>query len=126
MNVMTSTCERSEPDIEAGLSPHRPSPVLFTDEAAYCEWIAQATPGASTVYFRGHLAYDRMPSADTFNEPDRRRLVAVARRAMQAAEDGMVHLVQRRHGPADYSYIVVKARHRRVNHGAPAAAMAGR
>jgi hypothetical protein len=123
---MTSICERSEPDTEAGISLQRPSPVLFTDEAAFCDWIAHAAPGASTVYFRGYLTCHRMPSQSPFREPERKRLVAVARRALQAAEDGTVHLVQRRHGPADYSYIVVKARYRRVGRIVPAAAMAGR
>ena len=34
----------------------------------------------------------------------------LARQALLAAEDGRVHLLQRRHGDGDYSYIAVKAR----------------
>jgi hypothetical protein len=45
---------------------------------------------------------------------------------MQAAEDGLVHLVQRRHGPYDYSYLAVKAHVRRPGRWIPAGAMAGR
>ena len=93
MNMMIPLCERTEPDSEVGISPPRPASILFTDEERFCDWIAHAAPGASTVYFRGHLAYDRMPSTNTFREPKRKRLVAVARRAMQAAEDGLLHLV---------------------------------
>ncbi|MGE5769039.1 MAG: hypothetical protein ACM32G_01940, partial [Betaproteobacteria bacterium] len=87
MNVITLT--RFQAAIEADIPPQRPSPVLLTNEAAFCAWIARSAPGASTVYFRGHLAYDRMPSVNTFREPERERLVAVARRAMQAADDGL-------------------------------------
>lgn len=126
MNVMTSTCESFQPDPDTRISPQRPASILFTDEATFCDWIAHAAPGASTLYFRGHLAYDRMPSANTFREPERKRLIAVARRAMQAAEDGLVHLVQRRHGPCDYSYLAVKAQLRRPGRCIPAGAMAGR
>jgi len=33
-----------------------------------------------------------------------------ARRALIFAEEGRVHLVQRRHGDGDYSYLAIKAR----------------
>ena len=124
MNVITLT--RFQAAIEADIPPQRPSPVLLTNEAAFCNWIAQSTLGDSTVYFRGHLAYDRMPSAGTFREPERKRLVALAKRALQAAEDGLVHLVQRRHGPEDYSYIAVKAPVRRSGRFLPTGATARR
>ena len=126
MNVMISTCGSSQADAEARPSPQRPAPILHTTEAGFCDWIAHAAPGASTVYFRGHLAYDRMPSANTFREPERKRLVAVARRAMQAADDGLVYLVQRRHGPGDYSYLAVKAHFRRPGRFIPSGDTAGR
>ena len=126
MNVMISTCESFRADAEARLSPQRPASILFTDEAAFCDWIAHAAPGTRTVYFRGHLAYDRMPSSNTFREPERKRLVAVARRAIQAAEDGLVHLVQRRHGPGDYSYLAIKALVGRPGRFIPGGATAGR
>lgn len=41
----------------------------------------------------------------------------MARRAFLASETGLVHLVQRRHGPEDYSYLAVarpKPRHARA------------
>ena len=41
---------------------------------------------------------------------DRLRLIALARQALIAAEDGRVHLIQRRHSDGDYSYIAVLAR----------------
>jgi hypothetical protein len=120
MNVMTLTGFQTDTEFPP------PGPVLLTNEAAFCRWVAQSAPGASTVYFRGHLAYERMPSVSSFAEPERKRLVALARRAMQAAEEGLVHLVQRRHGPEDYSYIAVKVHVRRAGRLIPAAATAGR
>jgi hypothetical protein len=120
MNVSTKTYPRSEPDAEVGFSLERQPPVLFINEAALCEWVASAQPGASTVYFRGHLASGRTPSAGALGEPERKRLVAAARRALQLGEDGLVHLVQRRHGPGDYSYTAVKAHVRRPGHSTPA------
>ncbi|MDG4601241.1 MAG: hypothetical protein P9C48_08720 [Defluviicoccus sp.] len=126
MNIMTSQglpIARETPPV---MVPPRPTPVLFTDEANLCDWIAYAAPGATMLYFRGYLAADRLPSRTPFREEDRKRLVAVARRAMQAAEAGLVHLVQRRHGPLDYAYLAVKARPRPPARVIPAAAMARR
>jgi hypothetical protein len=107
-------------------SPQRPAPQLLCDAPAFCHWLADAAPGSSLTYFRGHLAFDRMPSTSPFPEPERKRLVALANRALQMAEDGRVHLVQRRHGPQQYSYIAVKARRRLTGPVVPAGAMAGR
>lgn len=115
------------PDItETSDVPQRPTPMLLTDQKSLCEWIAHAVPGAVITYYRGHLAHDRMPSSRVFAESDRRRLVAVAKRALLAAEDGLIHLVQRRHGPHDYSYMAVKARSRLSGRVVPLAARAGR
>ena len=89
---------------------------LLTTEEMFCDWLAGAQPGQQFEYYRGLLAYDRMPSAEVLQPHDRVALVALAKRAMQAAEDGRVALVQRRHGESDYSYIAIKScssRHRR-------------
>ena len=126
MNIMTSRGARTSIATPVATVPQRPAPVLFTDEANLCDWIAYAAPGATMLYFRGYLASDRLPSRTPFREQDRKRLVAVARRAMQAAEAGLVHLVQRRHGPLDYAYLAVKARPRPPARVIPAAAMARR
>ena len=78
----------------------------------FCGWLAMAMPGSATVYHRGHLGSDRCRSTTTLAERDRQTLIALARQAMLAAEDGRVHLVQQRHGDGNYSYIAVKNRHR--------------
>jgi hypothetical protein len=76
----------------------------------FCSWVAKAMPGDVTVYHRGHLGRDRCRSTTDLAERDRRRLVALAQQALLVAEDGRVHLVQRRHGEGDYSYFAVRRR----------------
>ena len=76
----------------------------------FCGWLAMAMPGDATVYYRGYLGRDRCRSPGRLPEPDRQRLIALARQALLAAEDGRVHLLQRRHGYGECSYIAVKAR----------------
>ncbi|HEY6992658.1 MAG TPA: hypothetical protein VH397_03020 [Xanthobacteraceae bacterium] len=50
---------------------------------------------------------------DTFShgsrlvERERAELVRLARRAWLASERKLIHLVQRRHGPHDYSYLAI-------------------
>jgi hypothetical protein len=79
----------------------------------FCGWLAMATPGSATVYHRGHLGRDRCRSTTALSERDRQELIMLARQALIAAEDGRVHLLQRRHSDGDYSYIAVKS-HRRL------------
>jgi hypothetical protein len=76
----------------------------------FCSWLAKAMPGDATVYYRGHIGRDRCRSTTILSERDRQALIALARQALLAAEDGRVQLLQRRHGDGDYSYIAVKAR----------------
>ena len=76
----------------------------------FCSWLARAMAGDATVYYRGHIGRDRCRSTTALSERDRQALVTLARQALLAAEDGRVHLLQRRHGDGDYSYLAVKAR----------------
>ncbi|MBF0094663.1 MAG: hypothetical protein HQL34_08975 [Alphaproteobacteria bacterium] len=57
-------------------------PHLDIDEPALCDWLAEAMPGESIRYYRGFLGYDRAPSTGVLPERERKRLVAVASRAM--------------------------------------------
>jgi hypothetical protein len=86
----------------------RPAARLAPEE--FCGWLAMAAPGDSTVYYRGHLGRDRCRSTTGLSEPNRQRLIALARQTLLAAEDGRVHLLQRRDGYGECSYIAVKAR----------------
>jgi hypothetical protein len=76
-------------------------------ETELCGWLGVAAPGDSLVYYRGHLAIDRDPTAGRLPERDRKQLLKVVRRAVFVAEKELAHLVQRRNGPNDFSYILI-------------------
>jgi len=75
-------------------------------EIKFCAWLAQAAPGDTLEYYRGFLMVDRIPRG-RLPEGDRTELMRIARRALWAAEQGLVHLVQKRHGADDYSYVAI-------------------
>jgi len=83
------------------------TPPLPLTEAELCGWLGSALPGERLVYHRGHLALDGSPSARRLGERERAALLRLAGRARGLAEQGLAHLVQERHGPDDYSYILV-------------------
>jgi hypothetical protein len=76
-------------------------------EIELCGWIGQATPGDVVEYHRGFLALDVTPIALHIPPEVRNELGRVARRAMKASEQGLVHLVQRRNGTDDFSYLAI-------------------
>jgi hypothetical protein len=76
-------------------------------EIELCAWVAQAEPGAVLEYHRGYLALDRTSFGRFADGPARAALGLLGARAHDLAERGLVHLVQHRHGPEDYSYIAV-------------------
>ena len=91
-----------------------PTQVLVIDKARFEAWLQTTRPGSLIEYHRGHLCVDRQQKFDApDNAPEnkaRSALNDLATRALRAAERGLVHLVQRRHGPEDFSYIAIKAR----------------
>jgi hypothetical protein len=76
-------------------------------EIDLCGWLGQASPGESIEYHRGFLAVDTIPYGSRLPEKHRVELGRIARRAWWASERGLAHLIQWRHGPDDYSYIIV-------------------
>ena len=80
----------------------RPSRVAFYG------WLERARAGEQLEYHRGLLIWDRSPASE-LAEDDRRALAEMADAVFRAAEGGRVHLVQRRHGPFDFSYLAIKA-----------------
>ena len=74
----------------------------------FWSWLARAEPGAALEYHRGLLVRDRSPASE-LSEDERRTVATLADTAFQAAEQGRVHLVQRRNGPFDFSYVAIKA-----------------
>jgi hypothetical protein len=83
-----------------------PVRVCFT-EIELCGWLGQASPGDILQYHRGFLAIDREPMHGRLPKNDRDELIRMCRRAHWAAEQGLAHLVQRRHGDGDYSYLMI-------------------
>src|SRR5262245_2546477 len=70
-------------------------------------WLQRAEPGACLEYHRGLLSLDRSPGSN-LSEERRRALSRVADLAL-GADRSQVHLVQRRNGPFDFSYLAIKA-----------------
>ena len=82
-------------------------PILVTNECAFIAWIDQAAPGDVLEYHRGFLALDVAAHGSGLSERERAELSRVARRAWWASEQKLIHLVQRRHGKDDYSYLAI-------------------
>jgi hypothetical protein len=76
--------------------------------SAFRAWLERADPGASLEYHRGFLICDRGPGSELPKER-RSALAKVADAALNAAEKGRVHLVQRRNDAFDFSYLAIKA-----------------
>lgn len=83
-----------------------PVPTPLT-EADLCGWIGRAAPGDILEYHRGFLALDTMPPVAGIAAQGQAELARVARRAWWAARQGLIDLVQRRHGTGDYSYLAI-------------------
>ena len=64
----------------------------------FWSWLARSEPGAALEYHRGLLILDRSPASE-LGEDERRTVAKIADAALAAAEDGLVHLVQRRQRP---------------------------
>lgn len=76
-------------------------------ESDFCGWLGAAAPGDSLEYHRGFLVLDTRPDSSRLAPADRAELGLVARRACWAAEHELVHLVQHRRGPCDFSYMAI-------------------
>jgi hypothetical protein len=87
----------------------RPSQHAALPAALFRAWVARAKPGERLEYHQGFLTVDRSPGS-RLAEHERRLLTTLAGAALSAAEADQVHLVQRRNGPADFSYLAIKAR----------------
>ena len=115
----TTSTDPYQPGHSRDIGEHAGTALPMTVDG-FCNWVAKAVPADTTIYYRGHLGRDRCRSTTTLSERDRQALIALARQAMRAAEDGRVHLVQQRHGDGDYSYFAVKKSHRERRRSHPA------
>jgi hypothetical protein len=84
-------------------------PPTTLNEAALCDWIAQAMVGQSIQYHEGFLLLDRSESTSSFSTKERNRLHSVARRAWIACEMGLVHLFSLKVADSHYRYIAVRS-----------------
>ncbi len=76
-------------------------------ELDFVGWLGQADPDSIFEYHRGFLAVDVDPHVAQLAYPDRITLARLGRRAHQAAERGLVHLVQRRIARDTFSYLAI-------------------
>jgi hypothetical protein len=86
---------------------HFPPIRLRISEIELCGWLSQAEPGEAIEYHRGFLGIDRTPLGQPMSPEDRGHLIRIAERAMRLAEQGLLHLVQRRLGADTFSYLAV-------------------
>lgn len=104
--MKSSLCFTTSPS--AAANPGASTLTAFPLNAiSFCAWLSQAEPGETIEYHRGFLALDRYPFISRLSDRERGELIRLSKRAFQAAERGLAHLVQHRHGPDDYSYLVV-------------------
>src|SRR3954468_13981371 len=88
----------------------RPAPFIHglpLTEVDFCAWIGQAAPRDLIEYHRGFLIVDIDRRLSALSGAERCRLSNVASRARQCADDGLVHLVQRRLGESQFSYLAI-------------------
>ena len=83
---------------------------LIIDVAGFEGWLRAAHPGSRITFHRGHLCVDRRQRPHAPHDPARAALNRLANRAMRASGQGLVHLFQKRHGDADYSYLAIRTR----------------
>lgn len=84
-----------------------PAVRLRCSEMELCGWLGQASPGDVLQYHRGFILVDRDPIHERLPKKDREELARLSARAHWAAERGLAHLLQRRHGECDYSYLII-------------------
>ena len=80
---------------------------LLVGEEELRGWLADGSGGDTLEYHRGVLGVDRMRPGSRLPDGDRRELDRIARSVLALAEAGRGHLLQRRHGNGDYSYLFV-------------------
>lgn len=78
-------------------------------EPEFCSWLQTAAPGNVIEYHRGFLVFDAAQTCRGKLALKRQHeLIQLRRRAYWAAEQELVHLVQRRLAPCRFSYLAIK------------------
>ena len=73
---------------------------------AFQNWISKSNKGEKLSYYRGYIADPTIQRIAPTN--DRVRVGKFRRQVMNAYDDNLVTLVQRKHGSLDYEYIAVR------------------
>ncbi len=76
-------------------------------EIDFCAWLSQAEAGQALEYHRGFLVLDTDPAISKLPTGERLELKQLASRARWAADKRLLHLLQRRLGDSEFSYIAV-------------------
>jgi hypothetical protein len=94
-------------------------------ETRLCAWLGTAAAGDQLAYYRGFLAVDLASTDRALTKAEQAELRRVARRALFAAESGLAHLLQRRNGPDDFTYLIIARPRPKTARGALQAVLAG-
>ena len=73
---------------------------------AFQNWISKSRKGEKLSYYRGYIADPTIQRIAPTN--DRVRVSKFRRQVMNAYDDDLVTLVQKKHGDLDYEYIAVR------------------
>ena len=95
------------PGSRAGISMEMKRASLILTDVQFCAWVATAVPGDTLEYHRGFLGADRTPQGQPMNTDDRATLIRTSNHAFRLAEQGLIHLVQRRLAPRTFSYLAI-------------------
>jgi DNA-directed RNA polymerase specialized sigma24 family protein len=98
---------RSDRPTDTAMSSKPPRIHLLVTESELRAWLARAAPGDRLDYHRGVLAADRLVPGSRLPDGDCKQLNRIADMVFGLAAAGRIHLLQRRNGPGDYSYIMV-------------------
>lgn len=98
---------RSDRPMDTAMSSKPLRVHLLVTESELRAWLAGAVPGDRLDYHRGVLAADRLPLGSRLPDGHREQLNRVADLVFGLAAAGRIHLLQRRNGTGDYSYILV-------------------
>ncbi len=93
-----------------GMKITDPSRTVIADEAALLAWVANALPGACSIYHIGHLASDRSQGTSRLAAPARAALNMIANRVMALVGQSLVIAVQRRRDDGQIAYLAIKSR----------------
>ena len=73
----------------------------------FATWLETAQPGAMFVYHQGSLVLSTNADGVLLPHAERQKLARLAQLAWSAAQQGRVHLLQRREGDACFTYLAV-------------------